>query len=103
MLTCLVVAAALLIGAPPPERIVDIQVHGNVLTATMFMDDPVYLTEPYVLSRAYNLSTNPVSIGGPPCIVGDAASRGAGGLGRSVDETAPGMGPGDGAGGARLV
>src|SRR5678815_4728515 len=44
---------------------------GNLLTATMFMDDPVYLTEPYILSRAYNLSTNPVSIGGPPCIVGD--------------------------------
>jgi hypothetical protein len=31
----------------------------------------VYLTEPYVLTRSYNLSTNPVSIGGPPCIQGD--------------------------------
>ena len=38
---------------------------------TMFMDDPVYLTEPYILTRSYNLSANPVAIGGPPCIVGD--------------------------------
>ena len=42
-----------------------------MLTLTMFMDDPVYLTEPYILTRSYNLSTNPVPIGGPPCIVGD--------------------------------
>jgi hypothetical protein len=35
------------------------------------MEDPVYLTEPYILTRSYNLSTNPVAIGGPPCIVGD--------------------------------
>jgi hypothetical protein len=41
------------------------------LTATLIMDDPVYLTEPYILTRSYNLSTNPVSIGGPPCIQGD--------------------------------
>jgi hypothetical protein len=35
------------------------------------MDDPVYLTEPYVLTRSYNLATNEGSIGGPPCVVGD--------------------------------
>ena len=35
------------------------------------MEDPVYLTEPYILTRSYNLSANPVAIGGPPCIVGD--------------------------------
>src|ERR1700678_1115359 len=45
--------------------------HGDMLTLALFMDDPVYLTEPYILTRSYNLSTNPVSIGGPPCIVGD--------------------------------
>jgi hypothetical protein len=42
-----------------------------MLTVALLMDDPVYLTEPYILTRSYNLSTNPVSIGGPPCIVGD--------------------------------
>src|SRR5207237_10183378 len=45
--------------------------HGDMMTLTLFMDDPVYLTEPYILTRSYNLSTNPVAIGGPPCIVGD--------------------------------
>jgi len=45
--------------------------HGDMLTLILFMEDPVYLTEPYILSRSYNLSTNPVAIGGPPCIVGD--------------------------------
>jgi hypothetical protein len=45
--------------------------HGDLLTLTLFMDDPVYLTEPYILTRSYNLATNPVAIGGPPCIVGD--------------------------------
>ena len=45
--------------------------HGDLLTVALLMDDPVYLTEPYILTRSYNLSTNPVAIGGPPCIVGD--------------------------------
>jgi hypothetical protein len=45
--------------------------HGDLLTVALFMEDPVYLTEPYILTRSYNLSTNPVAIGGPPCIVGD--------------------------------
>ena len=45
--------------------------HGDMLTLALFMDDPVYLTEPYILTRSYNLSTDPVAIGGPPCIVGD--------------------------------
>jgi hypothetical protein len=45
--------------------------HGDLLTVALFMDDPVYLTEPYVLTRSYNLSNAPGSIGGPPCVVGD--------------------------------
>ena len=45
--------------------------HGDLLTLTLFMVDPVYLTEPYIITRSYNLSANPVALGGPPCIVGD--------------------------------
>jgi hypothetical protein len=45
--------------------------HGDLLTIVAIMDDPVYLTEPYILTRSYQLSQNPVAIGGPPCIVGD--------------------------------
>ncbi len=45
--------------------------HGDLLTLTVFMVDPVYLTEPYIITRSYDLTPNPVAIGGPPCIVGD--------------------------------
>jgi hypothetical protein len=61
-------------GAPSSDEAVittHFRRHGDMLTVAMFMDDPVYLTEPYVLTRAYNLSQTPGSIGGPPCIVGD--------------------------------
>jgi hypothetical protein len=61
-------------GAPSSDEAVittHFRRHGDMLTVALFMDDPVYLTEPYVLTRSYNLSTTPGSIGGPPCIVGD--------------------------------
>src|SRR5256714_14518608 len=44
--------------------------HDTMMTVALFMDDPVYLTEPYVLTRSYNLSTTPVSIGGAHRLVG---------------------------------
>lgn len=45
--------------------------HGDLMTLALFIEDPVYLTEPYIITRSYRLSASPVSIGGPPCIVGD--------------------------------
>ncbi|HJT88331.1 MAG TPA: hypothetical protein VJ732_10755 [Bryobacteraceae bacterium] len=45
--------------------------HGDLLTVEGEIIDPVYLTEPYYVSRSYVLTTNPMSLGGPPCIVGD--------------------------------
>jgi len=35
------------------------------------MDDPIYLTEPYILTRSYMLTAVPVDTAGPPCITGD--------------------------------
>jgi hypothetical protein len=32
--------------------------HGNILTVTGFLEDPVYLAEPYVLTEAFRLDTN---------------------------------------------
>ena len=61
-------------GAPSSDEatiVTHFRRHGDLLTVALFMNDPVYLTEPYVLTRSYNLATNPVSIGGPPCIQGD--------------------------------
>ena len=33
--------------------------HGDTLTATGILEDPVYLAEPYVLTEVYRLTTNP--------------------------------------------
>jgi hypothetical protein len=33
--------------------------HGDVLTVTGILEDPVYLAEPYVLTEVYRLTTNP--------------------------------------------
>ncbi len=45
--------------------------HGNVLTLASEIVDPIYLTQPYYITRSYVLATTPMSLGGPPCIVGD--------------------------------
>jgi hypothetical protein len=34
------------------------------------MEDPIYLTEPYILTRSYMLTPTPVAANGPPCLVG---------------------------------
>lgn len=44
--------------------------HGDMLTLALVMEDPIYLTEPYILTRSYMLSETPVSASGPPCLVG---------------------------------
>jgi hypothetical protein len=45
--------------------------HGDLLTLASQLDDPVYLTEPYYITRSYVPSATLMSSGGPPCIVGD--------------------------------
>lgn len=44
--------------------------HGEMLTVAYVLDDPVYLTEPYVYSNAYLRSDSPIGIDWDPCIVG---------------------------------
>jgi hypothetical protein len=45
--------------------------HGDMLTLLLEMNDPAFLSEPYILSRSYLLTTVPVDTAGPPCITGD--------------------------------
>jgi hypothetical protein len=45
--------------------------HGDLLTVTMSVDDPVYLTEPLYRTRTFQLEASPISAMGPPCIQGD--------------------------------
>jgi hypothetical protein len=44
--------------------------HGDMLVAAYVLQDPVYLTEPYVYSNSYLRSDSPVGIDWDPCIVG---------------------------------
>jgi len=44
--------------------------HGDMLTLVAVLEDPVYLSEPYMVTRSYITTAVPVAIGGPPCIIG---------------------------------
>ena len=44
--------------------------HGDMLTLALVMEDPTYLTEPYILTRSYLSTPQPVAVAGPPCLVG---------------------------------
>lgn len=54
--------------------------HGDVLTVLAVIEDPVYLAEPWILSRSFQLSATPLSSIGPPCVTTYEAN---------VGETAP--------------
>jgi hypothetical protein len=45
--------------------------HGDLLTLASQLDDPVYLSEPYYITRTFVNTTNLMNSGGPPCIPGD--------------------------------
>jgi hypothetical protein len=42
--------------------------HGDILTVLAIVEDPIYLAEPWLLSRSFQLSATPLSTTGPPCI-----------------------------------
>lgn len=54
--------------------------HGDILTVLAVIEDPIYLAEPWILSRSFQLSATPLSTTGPPCVTAYEAS---------VGETAP--------------
>lgn len=45
--------------------------HGDMLTLASEIVDPVYLTQPYYITRTFVRTNNLMTSGGPPCIVGD--------------------------------
>ena len=50
--------------------------HGDILTVLAVIEDPIYLAEPWVLSKSFQLSATPLSPIGPPCItVSEATTR----------------------------
>lgn len=54
--------------------------HGDLLTVLAIIEDPVYLAEPWILSRSFQLSATPLASIGPPCVTTYEAN---------VGETAP--------------
>jgi len=42
--------------------------HGDILTVLTVIDDPIYLVEPHIVSKSFQLSPTPISPVGPPCV-----------------------------------
>jgi hypothetical protein len=51
--------------------------HGDILVVLAVIEDPIYLAEPWVLSKSFQLSAAPVSPIGPPCVSINEATIGA--------------------------
>lgn len=45
--------------------------HGDILTFAAQLDDPIYLTEPYYITRSFVKQSAVMNSGAPSCIVGD--------------------------------
>jgi len=45
--------------------------HGDMLTLASQLEDPIYLTEPYYITRSFVTTSALMNSGGPPCIPGD--------------------------------
>jgi hypothetical protein len=42
--------------------------HGDILTILSIVEDPIYLTEPLLITKSFQLSAAPISPIGPPCV-----------------------------------
>jgi hypothetical protein len=42
--------------------------HGDILTVLVVVEDPIYLAEPHIISKSFQLSAAPMSPIGPPCV-----------------------------------
>src|SRR5262245_21759845 len=42
--------------------------HGDILTVLAVVEDPIYLAEPHIISKSFQLSAAPISPIGPPCV-----------------------------------
>jgi len=42
--------------------------HGDILTILTVVEDPIYLAEPHIISKSFQLSPTPLLPTGPPCI-----------------------------------
>jgi hypothetical protein len=63
--------------------------YGDLLTLLIVVEDPVYLTEPFVISKSFQLDSAPIRPIGPPCVPGYEGQSGDG----DVPHYLPGTNP----------
>ena len=49
--------------------------HGDILTVLAVIEDPIYLAEPHIVTKSFQLSAAPISPIGPPCVSGFEGRR----------------------------
>ena len=42
--------------------------HGDIMTVLVVIEDPIYLAEPHIITKSFQLSAAPISPIGPPCV-----------------------------------
>ncbi len=63
--------------------------HGDMLTILSIVNDPIYLAEPQIISKTFQLSAAPISPIGPPCVSGFEGRRSKEGVPHFVPEKNP--------------
>jgi hypothetical protein len=49
--------------------------HGDILTVLAVVEDPIYLAEPHIITKSFQLTAAPMSPVGPPCVSGFEGRR----------------------------
>jgi hypothetical protein len=63
--------------------------HGDILTVLTVIEDPVYLAEPHIISKSFQLSPTPILPVGPPCVSGFEGRRPGEGVPHYLPEKNP--------------
>ena len=63
--------------------------HGDLLTFLAVLEDPIYLTEPEIITKNFQLDAAPISPVGPPCVPGYEGTSGDGSVPHYVPEKNP--------------
>jgi hypothetical protein len=63
--------------------------HGDMLTILSVVDDPVYLAEPQIISKTFQLAVAPMLPIGPPCVSGFEGRKAQGSVPHFVPEKNP--------------
>jgi hypothetical protein len=63
--------------------------HGDILTILVVLEDPIYLAEPHVMTKSFQLSAAPISPIGPPCVSGFEGRRPGEGVPHYLPEKNP--------------